>query len=64
MIPVSTSIVVVTKKNINSKNAISAIELELISPAFLFFFAILDYDLNEPRIQENTAAKAAPANAI
>jgi hypothetical protein len=41
----------VTKKNINSKNAISAIELELISPAFLFAFAI-NYDLKMPRTDE------------
>jgi hypothetical protein len=40
MIPLSVSMVVVTKKKINNRNAISAIELALISGAVRLALAI------------------------
>ena len=51
-IPESTSIVVVTKKKISSKNAISAIEPALISGFSLL--AIITYDLTIPFNKSHT----------
>ena len=56
LIPESVSIVVVTKKNINNKNAISAIEPALTSGDFLAIYFLINF-LTEPNAIEQIAIK-------